>query len=114
MNEAKFILFTLVLARVAGLTLTAPIYGANDVPLRVRGLLAAALALVIVPSQWHAAIEYPGSAIHFLVLLGSEALIGACLGLGVLILIHSMTLAGEMVGQASGLSLADAFDPALD
>ena len=38
MNDAKFILFTLVLARVAGLTLTAPIYGTSDVPLRVRAV----------------------------------------------------------------------------
>ena len=50
----------------------------------------------------------------YLVLLGGEALIGACLGLGVLILIHGMTLAGELVGQASGLWLAEVFDPALD
>src|SRR3972149_7021949 len=114
MNDNRFILFTLVLARVAGLTMTAPIFGTNDVPLRIRGFLAAALALLILPSQWHAAIECPGNAVYYLVLLGSEALIGACLGLGVLILIHGMTLAGELVGQASGLTLADVFDPALD
>ena len=35
----------------------------------------------------------------------ARPLIGACLGLGVLILIHGMTLAGELVGQASGLTL---------
>ena len=60
MNDGKFILFTLVLARVGGLTMTAPIYGTNDVPLRVRVVLAAALALLIVPSQWDATIQYPG------------------------------------------------------
>ena len=114
MNDGKFILFTLVLARVGGLTMTAPVYGANEVPLRVRGLVAAALALLIVPSQWQAPLEYPGNAVHYVVLLGSEALIGACLGLGVLILIHGMTLAGALVGQASGLTLFDVFDPALD
>jgi flagellar biosynthesis protein FliR len=114
MNDGKFILFTLVLARVAGLTMTAPIYGTADVPLRVRAVLAAALALLIVPSQWNAMVEYPGNAVHYLVLLGSDALIGACLGLGVLVLIHGMTLAGELVGQASGLRLSDVFDPALD
>jgi flagellar biosynthesis protein FliR len=114
MNDGKFILFTLVLARVGGLTMTAPIYGTGDVPLRVRIVLAAALALLIVPSQWGATIQYPGNAVHYLVLLGGEALVGACLGLGVLILIHGMTLAGELVGQASGLRLADVFDPALD
>jgi flagellar biosynthetic protein FliR len=47
-------------------------------------------------------------------LLGVEAIIGASLGLGVLILIHGMTLAGEMVGQASGLTLSDLLDPAFD
>ena len=114
MNDGKFILFTLVLARVGGLTMTAPIYGTNDVPLRVRVLLAAALALLIVPSQWHAPLAQPGNAIYYLALLGREALIGACLGLGVLILIHGMTLAGELVGQASGLTLSDVFDPTLD
>ena len=62
MDATRFILFTLVLARVGGLTMTAPIYGTNDVPLHVRGFLAAALAMLIVPSQWHVAIEYPGTA----------------------------------------------------
>ena len=56
----------------------------------------------------------PAVSVQYLVLLGGEALIGACLGLGVLILIHGMTLAGGLVGQASGLTLSDVFDPTLD
>jgi flagellar biosynthesis protein FliR len=114
MNEQKFILFTLVLARVAGLTITAPVYGTSEAPLRVRALLAAALAVLILPSQWHLNVACPNNVVYYLVLLGSEAIIGACLGLGVLILIHGMTLAGELVGQASGLTLSEIFDPALD
>lgn len=114
MDDGKFILFTFVVARVAGLTMTAPIYGTSEVPLQVRTLLAVALSLLIMPSQWHATVDSPGNAVYYLVLLGSEALIGASLGLGVLILIHGMTLAGELIGQASGLTLADVFDPTLD
>lgn len=114
MNESQVILFTLVLARVGGLTMTAPVYGTSEVPWRVRAILAAALALLVVPSQWHATIQPPRNAIEYLVLLGGEALIGACLGLGVLILIHGMTLAGELVGQASGLSFSDVFDTGLE
>ncbi len=114
MMDAKFILFTLVLARVGGLTMTAPVYGTGDVPLQVRAILAAAVALLVVPSQWHAGIAVPGSAIQYLLLMGGEALIGASLGLGVLILVHGMTLAGELVGQASGLTLSDVFDPTLN
>jgi flagellar biosynthesis protein FliR len=114
MNDAKLILLTLVLARVAGLTMTAPVFGTAAVPLHVRAFLAAALTLLVAPSQWHVAIEQPGNIVHYLVLLGGEALIGVCLGLGVLILVHSMTLAGEMIGQVSGLRLSDLLDPELD
>jgi flagellar biosynthesis protein FliR len=114
MTESIFILFTLVLARVGGLTLTAPIYGTADVPLRVRILLAVGLAVLIVPTQWYVAVERPGNVVHYGLLLGGEAIIGACLGLGVLILIHGMTLAGELIGHASGLAIADVFDPSLD
>ena len=114
MDATRFVLFTLVLARVGGLTMTAPIYGTRDVPLHVRGLLAAALAMLIFPTQWHATIECPGTVPSYLVLVVGEAIIGACLGLGLLTLIHSMTLAGELIEQTSGLKLSEAFDPALD
>lgn len=112
MYENWLILFTFVFARVAGLTMTAPIYGSNDVPMRVRVLLAAALALVIVPLQ--SPVAGFGSLPHYAIMLGIEGAIGACLGLGVLVLLHSMTLAGEMVAQASGLGLAEVFDPAIE
>ncbi len=111
MSEANFILFTLVLARVSGLMLTAPVFGVNEVPFRIRAVLAVSLTLLVAPSQWQAGLDAPDTLVHYLVLLGCEAAIGACLGLGVLILIHGMTLAGQLVGQASGLSAAEAFDP---
>lgn len=114
MNDDWFILFSLVFVRVGGLTLTAPIYGTSGVPAQVRVLLAAAIALLVVPLQW------PGGTVHFagpldyLMRLGCEAAIGGCLGLGVLVFFHGMTLAGQLIGQASGLSIAEVFDPALD
>jgi len=110
----KFLLFTLVLTRVSGLTMTAPIYGTNEVPMQVRALLAVALALLITPTQWAVAVEYPGSTIHYLVFIGSELLIGLCLGLGIVILFSGIQLAGQMASQIGGLMLADVFDPGSD
>ncbi len=46
LNVDKFILFTLVLTRVSGLTMTAPIYGTKDVPIRVRALYVTGLGSV--------------------------------------------------------------------
>jgi flagellar biosynthesis protein FliR len=114
MNDDWFILFSLVFARVGGLTMTAPIYGTGDVPLQVRVLLAAALALLVAPLQCSATAVHFRGPLDYGMLLGCEAAIGACLGLGLLVFLHGMTLAGQLVGQASGLGIAEVFDPALD
>ena len=66
----KFLLFTLVLTRVSGLTMTAPIYGSQEVPMQVRALLAFALAVLIVPTQWDVPLAYPGTMLNYLVFVG--------------------------------------------
>ena len=47
---SRFMVFTLVLARVAALVMTAPIFGSQTLPRRVRGLLAVAMTLLITPA----------------------------------------------------------------
>ncbi len=111
LDPAKFILFTLVVTRVSGVVMTTPIYGTTDVPTHVRALLAMAIAILVVPSQWARSVPYPGSMIQYMVLVGSELLIGLSLGLGVVILLSGIELAGQMIGQVSGLLIAEIFDP---
>jgi len=100
-----------VLTRVSGLVITAPIFGTPEVPPQVRALLAFALAVLIFPAQLGVAVAYPGSLVSYLVLLGGELLIGATLGLGVVVLFSGIQLAGEAIGRISGTMLADIFDP---
>jgi flagellar biosynthetic protein FliR len=107
----KFLLFTLVLTRVSGLTMTAPIYGTSEVPMQVRALLAVVLALLITPTQWDVAVEYPRTTLNYLVLIGGELVVGLCLGLGIVILFSGVQLAGQLIGRVGGLMLADVFDP---
>ena len=114
LDSSKLLLFTVVLTRVSGLTMTAPIYGTRDVPAQARGLLAVILAVLITPVQWSHAVPAPPGVFPYLVLLASELLIGMSLGLGIVVLISGMQLAGEMVGRASGLMLSDIYDPTLD
>jgi len=114
LDTEKFLLFTLVLTRVSGLTMTAPIYGTKDVPLQVRALLAVALAVLITPSQWDVPVVYPGNTLNYLVFLGAELLVGLCLGLGVVILFSGVLLAGQLIGRVGGMMLANVFDPSLE
>jgi len=114
LDTEKFLLFTLVLTRVSGLTMTAPIYGTKEVPLQIRALLSVALAVLIMPSQWDVAVEYPGNTLNYLVFIGAELAVGLCLGLGVVILFSGILLAGQLIGRVGGMMLADVFDPGLE
>ncbi len=113
-NLDKFIVFTLVLTRVSGLTITAPIYGSTDAPMRVRALLSLALAVLIMPSQWSASAPDPGNLLNYLVIIGGELIVGMSLGLGIMLLVRGMELGGEIIGYVGGLMIAEAYDPSSD
>ena len=111
---SQFLIFTLVLTRVSGLVMTAPIFGTPDVPVRVRALLAVALALLITPMYSGTTVDDPGTLPNYLVYIGGEALIGLLLGLGIVILFTGVQVAGQIISQLSGMALADVFSPGFD
>ena len=111
---SPFLLFTLVLARVSGLVMTAPVFGAREIPMAVRGLLAFSLALLITPAQLGTTVDYPGTTINYLVFIGAEMVIGLALGLGIVILFGGIQVTGQIIAQMSGIALADVFNPTFD
>ena len=110
----QFIVFVLVLTRISGLVMTAPIFGSRSVPVRVRGLFAVALAMIVTPLYWEHAVPLPGNMIELTMMLAREGVLGLLLGMSVLILFSGLQLAGQIIGQMSGMSLADVFDPTFD
>jgi flagellar biosynthetic protein FliR len=113
-DPAWLILFSLVLSRISGLLMTLPAFGPLEVPGRIRALLAVALTLVLVPTQASGEFVRPTTVVEYGLLVGSELLVGAALGLGVAILVSGIQMAGLVVSQLSGLSLAEALDPSFD
>ncbi|HEX4147856.1 MAG TPA: flagellar biosynthetic protein FliR, partial [Pirellulales bacterium] len=107
-------IFMLLLARTSGLMIVAPVVGASQVPQQVRALLAIMLALVLLPTQWAAAVHLPETPVDLVVVLVRELLLGLVLGLGVSVIFSGLLLAGQLIGQMSGMSLAEVFDPSID
>jgi len=110
----QFAAFTLVLARVGALTMTAPIFGSRAAPMQFRALLAVSITLLIAPLL---ATRPPADITHLLVFaryLINEALVGLLLGLGIMILLSGIQLTGQIISQMSGAALANVFDPTLD
>jgi flagellar biosynthetic protein FliR len=110
----QFLVYVLVLTRVSGLMVLAPVWGSSVIPLRVRALLAIGVSLVISPLLWNTPIEDPGNVLHLLVLVGCEFAVGLSLGLAVYIYFAGLELAGQLMGQMSGMSLADVVSPTYD
>ncbi len=107
-------IFTLVLGRISGLIVIAPIFGSLTLPRQVRALLAVALALLVTPVYLNTTLPPVTDVASYAHLMANEVAIGLLLGLGVTIMFSGIQVAGQIVSQMSGLSLADVFDPGFD
>jgi flagellar biosynthetic protein FliR len=111
---SRFMVFTLVLARTSALVMTAPVFGSPALPRHVRGLLAVTMSLLITPVHLNASVPPVDSMLVYGRLLVNEVLIGLLLGLGINLLFAGIQVAGQVVSQMSGLSLADVFNPGFE
>lgn len=112
--QNQLLVFVVVLTRISGLVISAPLLSSRSAPLRVRALLAIALALLVTPMQWGISIDAPGNLLGLTVILSRELVIGVAVGLAITILFSGIQLTGQLVSQMSGLQLADIFDPTFE
>ena len=106
--------FIFVLTRVSGLVMTAPIFGTNDIPVRVRAFLAIALALLVTPLQVNHSPAMPATIIDLSIVMAAELIVGLVLGLGITLLFSGIQIAGQIISQIAGVQLADVINPTFD
>jgi flagellar biosynthetic protein FliR len=111
---SRFMVFTLVLARTGTLLMTAPMFGSQALPRRVRALLAVTMSLLVTPVYLGTSLPPIDRLTEYGRLLANEALVGLLLGLGVQILFSGVQVAGQIVSQMAGISLADVFNPGFE
>lgn len=98
----------LVLCRITGLFLLAPMFTARGVPGPFRATLVVLFTLLIWPVAREAA---PGPVAITPATAATEVLIGALLGFAAGLVVAAAEMAGEVIGQSSGLSGAASIDP---
>lgn len=102
--------FAMVLFRIAGMMITAPILGSRVIPMRIRSAFALALGAMLFPIvRTQVATEISWVSI----LSGgfAELVIGAGIGLSLSLVLTLAEVAGVMVSQQVGIALADVIDP---
>ena len=109
-----FAVFTLVLARIGALIMTAPIFGSAAIPIRARALLTVAISLLVFPMVMTSPPEGMTNLLVYGRFLVSEALIGLLLGFGITVLLSGIQITGQIISQLGGTALADTFDPTLN
>lgn len=110
----QFLIFVLVLTRVGSLLMSLPMLGTATIPWQIRGLLAVGMSLVLTPVHFGLVLEQPENVLDLATLLIREAILGLALGLAVMILLSGMQLAGQIVSQTSGMTLAEVANPTFE
>jgi len=104
-----WILAALVLARITGLFIGAPIFSRSNVPSRFRVLLALWIAAALLPVVPKVAV--PADAYAVSAAMVGEIGIGLAIGLLARLVLTAFQLAGAVVAFQMGFALADSFDP---
>jgi flagellar biosynthetic protein FliR len=102
--------FAMVLCRVGGFMIFAPLLGSAKIPRRVKVLMAIALSFFLaqfVPLPK----AMPQTAIAAVMAIGGELSFGLAMGLILSFTFIAAQWAGEMIGQQMGLNLSEVFDP---
>ena len=102
--------FALVLFRMTGLVMTAPVFASRVIPGRIRGALVMAMAAMTFPlvrAQTPSDVTWGG------VIAGGagEMMIGLAIGISLALFVSGVEVAGLMVGRQAGLAIGQVFDP---
>src|SRR4051794_33139469 len=109
-GEQNVVGFILVLARVSPLFVLAPLFNSRLIPARVRGIVAAALAVGLSPVliKGHHVATDPTELVW---LAGKELLIGLAFAFVVGALFAAVTVAGSFLDSLIGFSYGSLGDP---
>lgn len=109
------LVFLLVLGRMVGLLLVAPIFGSRMIPLRARATLALFLTVALLPAVPAAAAQGAMSyenPVWLALAFGMETGVGFLIGLTAQFVFAGVQMGGQLAGIQMGVGLANLIDPA--
>ncbi|RMH58453.1 MAG: flagellar biosynthetic protein FliR [Candidatus Hydrogenedentota bacterium] len=109
--EAHTLPFTLVFVRMGSIFVLTPVFNIAELPRRVKGWTAAALALVVYPFTAPFLPPVAGFGPVYLLHLFQSALVGILIGLIVQVYYTSFLMAGEFYSLQLGFGIVNVLDP---
>jgi flagellar biosynthesis protein FliR len=106
-----FDVFILVLVRMTGLFVTAPIFGRRNVPVYLKIGFSFFLAVILVNTLTVPKPEYFNNIYDFAFLVLKEFLVGITIGYVSFLVFSSIYLAGQLIDMQTGFSMVSVLDP---
>jgi flagellar biosynthesis protein FliR len=110
-SMAEVVRFAVVLFRVGGILVFAPIFSSASFPVQVRVTFALVASLVLCPALPLAKVPAEVGLIQIFGIAASECLFGMLLGLAASFLFAGMQLAGQIISFQLGFSIVNLIDP---
>jgi flagellar biosynthesis protein FliR len=108
-SEQQVAAFFLVLARISPLFLIAPLFSSKMVPARVRGIIAVALAVGLMPVVKHGEIDL--TPLGYGGLLIKEVVVGLAFAYALAAMFAALQVAGSLLDTLIGFSFGALVDP---
>jgi flagellar biosynthesis protein FliR len=106
----EFVAFILVLTRVGGLFILAPVFSARAVPAQARIVLAMALAMALTPLAQRGQV-LPTDPMNVTALIVKEAIVGLAFAFALSAIVAGIQSAASLIDTMSGFSYASIIDP---
>jgi flagellar biosynthetic protein FliR len=103
--------FMLVVARLSGLFLIAPVFSSQRIPPRIKIMALLAFAATLTPVIAPSTRELPTGVFDLVVAIGIESIIGLAIGFSVAIVFSAVQVAASFIDTSIGFAMANMIDP---
>ena len=103
--------FALVLCRISGIVLAAPVFSNLSIPLRIKAALTVLIGLIVLPVATQHSGPLPAQLIGYLPLAVTEVGLGLIMGLAGAMIIGALHGAGGIMSQQIGVGMAKVVSP---
>lgn len=112
-GQDRIVMLVLALARVGGLFVMAPFFGARTAPVRVRAAVAFFVTIAMLPiiGPTPPALLADAGVAVVLGMMGFEVMIGFVIGVVAQLTFGAVQMAGQLAGIQMGIGLANLIDP---
>lgn len=112
-STQSIIVFILVLSRLTGMLVTAPLFSTFPIPMRLKVGLAALSAFIMYPLVLQSAGTFPEprDLISLSILIFRETAVGLLIGFAASLIFSAVEMGGQILSIQMGLAIANALDP---